>query len=116
MNWVFNWVFRGGGNFVMKKLSVMFILAAGLSLSAMADDFSGYIVDQACSGKKAMWEDTACVTRCIKRGSPAVLVSEEGKVYKIANQDKIKEETYGKKVTVTGKMDGDTITVDSVTM
>ena len=50
---------------------------------------------------------------CIKRGAPAVFVTEDGKIYKIADQDKVKADA-GKKVTITGKMDGDTITVDSV--
>jgi hypothetical protein len=34
-------------------------------------------------------------------------------VYAIANQDKVKD-VAGKKVTVTGKVDGDSITVESV--
>jgi hypothetical protein len=44
-----------------------------------------------------------------------VLVNSEGKVYKIANQDKVTAHA-GHKVTITGKMEGDTITVDDVKM
>jgi Protein of unknown function (DUF5818) len=40
-------------------------------------------------------------------------VTPEGKIYKIANQDKIVA-SAGQNVTVTGKLKGDTITVDSV--
>jgi hypothetical protein len=40
-----------------------------------------------------------------------VLVTEEGKVYQIANPDKIDSDSYGQKVIVTGKTDADTITV-----
>jgi hypothetical protein len=47
------------------------------------------------------------------RGAPAMLATEEGKVYAIANQDKVKE-MAGKKVTVTGKVEGDSITVESI--
>ena len=36
-------------------------------------------------------------------------------VYKIADQDKVTEHA-GQKVTITGKMDGDTIKVESVKM
>jgi len=97
----------------MKKLSVMGLLLAGMSLSAIAADFSGYIIDKNCASKKEMWGNVACATSCIKRGSPAVLVTEEGKVYNISNQDKVKE-LAGKKVTVSGKMESDTITVDTV--
>jgi hypothetical protein len=55
-----------------------------------------------------------CVNACVKGGREAVLVS-DGKVLKIANQDKVAAH-LGHKVTVTGKLDGETITVDNVTM
>lgn len=92
------------------------MLGASLSLSGWAESLDGYIVDQSCAGQKAMWDDAACTARCVKGNIKVVLVTEGGTVYKIANQDKIKSETYGKKVTVSGKMEGDTITVDSVKM
>ena len=57
----------------------------------------------------------ACAKRCIARGSDAVLVTKDGKVYKIdsASQAKLKE-MAGKTVTVAGKVSGDTVTVASV--
>jgi (2Fe-2S) ferredoxin len=70
-------------------------------------------MDQKCSGVAAMKTNTACIEKCIKGGSPAVLVEPDGKVYKIANQDKIVDRA-GKNVTVDGKLSGDTITVASV--
>jgi hypothetical protein len=79
----------------------------------MAADVTGYIIDKSCASKKGMWGNEACAKSCIKRGDSAVLVTEEGKVYNVANQDKVVE-SAGKKVTVTGKVEGDTITVDSV--
>jgi len=94
----------------MKKLLAVFALCAA---SAMAADVTGYIIDKSCSGKKDMMGDEACAKRCIGRGSPAVLATEDGKIYNISNQDKVKD-SAGKKVTVTGKMDGDTITVDTI--
>ncbi len=96
----------------MKKLFVVFALAA---ISAMAAEWTGYIVDKGCSTKKEMLGDEACAKRCIGRGAAAVLATEDGKVYAIANQDKVKEQA-GKKVTVTGKLDKDTITVEEVKM
>lgn len=96
----------------MKKLAVVFAFA---SISALAADFTGTIVDEKCSGNKAMVGNAACSAKCIKGGSPAVLVSEEGKVYKIADQDKVVAHA-GHKVTITGTVDGDTIKVDSVKM
>ena len=96
----------------MKKLLFVFGLAA---ISAMAADWTGYIVDKGCSTKKEMWSNEACAKRCIGRGDPAVFVTEDGKVYQIANQDKVKDHA-GHKVTLTGKMDKETITVDDVKM
>ena len=94
----------------MKKLLCVFGLAA---ISAMAADVTGYIVDKNCSTKKAMLGNEACAKKCIGGGSPAVLATEDGKVYAISNQDAVKD-VAGKKVTVTGKVEGDSITVDSV--
>jgi hypothetical protein len=99
----------------MKKLSVLAALAAGLSVSAMAADFTGYIIDQKCSSKKEMLGDVECAQICMKGGSPAVLVTADGKIYKIADQDKVKE-SAGKKVTITGTLNQDTIKVESVKM
>jgi hypothetical protein len=91
-----------------------FLAVLGLAaMSAMAADVTGYIVDKNCASNKAMLGNEACAKRCIGRGAPAVLATEDGKVYTIANQDKVKD-VAGKKVTVTGKVDGESITVDSV--
>ena len=99
----------------MKRVLAVLSLAAGMSVCAMAADVTGYIMDKKCSGNKAMMGNEACAKRCIGGGDPAVLATEDGKVYAIANQDKVKD-AAGKKVTVTGKIEGDTITVDSVKM
>jgi hypothetical protein len=100
----------------MKKVLAGFAFVA---MSAMAADFTGYIVDANCAtkqGAKAASDDhAACATKCVKGGAAAVLVNSEGKVYKIANQDKVTAHA-GHKVTVTGKAEGDTITVDDVKM
>jgi len=72
----------------------------------------GYIVDQSCALKgKGMWTNAACIAKCLRDGDKMVLVTEEGKVYQIANPDKIDSDSYGQKVIVTGKTDADTITV-----
>ena len=94
----------------MKRLLAVFAVCAA---SAMAADFTGYIVDKNCSTKPGMQGDEECAKRYIKGGSPAVLATADGKIYKIANQDKVME-SAGKKVTVTGKLSGETITVESV--
>jgi hypothetical protein len=96
----------------LKKLSVVFALTA---ISAMAADWTGYVIDEKCSGNKEMLGNTACAEKCIKGGSAAVLVTEQGKVYKIANQDKVTAHA-GHKVTISGTLDGDTIKAESVKM
>jgi hypothetical protein len=94
----------------LKKLLFIGALA---SISAMAADWTGYVIDKNCAGKKEMWGNETCAQSCIKRGAPAVFVTEDGKIYSIAEQDKVKE-VAGKKVTLTGTMKGDTISVESV--
>jgi|ERR1051326_2459097 len=97
----------------MKRLSVLGLLAAGMSMSAWAADYSGYIIDQNCASKKEMQGNVACAQACIKRGAAAVLVTDDGKVYKLDDQDKVKE-LAGKKVTISGSMAADSIKVESV--
>jgi hypothetical protein len=38
-------------------------------------------------------------------------VTEDGKVYQIANPDKINADNYGQKIIAMGKADGDTVTL-----
>jgi len=64
-------------------------------------EFKGFVEDQSCASKPGMKDNAQCAAKCIKGGSPAVLVGEDGTVYKIANQDKIVAHA-GEKVTVTG--------------
>ena len=73
---------------------------------------TGYVVDERCAGKgKAMWTNVQCVQTCVRDGDKVVLVTEQGKVLQIANQNKIEAESYGQKVAVTGKTEGDVIIV-----
>jgi hypothetical protein len=99
----------------MKKVLSVFAFCA---MSAMAADWTGYIVDASCAGKKedkgAGEDHAACAARCIKGGAPAVFVS-DGKVFQISNQEKVVAHA-GLKVTISGTMDGDTIKVDSIKM
>jgi hypothetical protein len=94
----------------MKKLMVLAALAAS---SAMAAQWTGYVIDEMCAGKKEMLGNVTCAQNCIKRGSPAVLVTDDGAIHKIADQDKVKE-FAGKKVTITGAIADGSIKVESV--
>ena len=77
-----------------------------------AGAITGYVVDQRCALRgKAMWVNAQCVLTCVRDGDKVVLVSEDGKVMQISNQEKIEAESYGQKVAITGKTAGDVITV-----
>ena len=97
----------------MNKVFLSLALATGFSASVMAADFKGYIIDEKCSKVASMKGDADCAAKCIKAGSPAVLLTDSGKVYKIANQDKVVDMAV-KQVTISCKESGETITVDSV--
>lgn len=98
---------------VMKKTLTLAALTLGISYGAMAADITGYVIDEKCSSKAAMRGDAACADKCIKAGSPAVLVTDEGKIYKLTDQAKVVPHA-GMKVTVSGKMAGDTIAVETI--
>lgn len=97
----------------MKTLTVVATLALGLAANMMAAQFKGFVEDTKCSTNAAMKDDAECAKKCIKGGSPAVLVTEDGKILKIANQDKIVAHA-GEHVTVDAKLAGDTLTIASV--
>jgi len=94
----------------MKKLMLLAALAAG---SAMAAQWTGYIVDEMCANKKEMLGNVTCAQNCIKRGSPAVLVTDDGAIHKIADQDKVKDYA-GKKVTISGTVSNGAIIVQGI--
>lgn len=96
-----------------KNLIVLVLGIAVATTMAMAESWTGYVSDAKCGAKhnKGTQADVNCVNACIKGGSEAVLVVGD-KVVPIANKDKVAD-FHGKKVTVTGKLDGDKITVES---
>jgi hypothetical protein len=97
----------------MNTITAVALMTMGLAAGAMAAEYKGFVEDEKCSTNPEMKGDAACAQKCIKGGSPAVLVTPDGKIYKIANQDKIVA-SAGLNVTVTGKLKGDTLTIDAV--
>ena len=97
----------------MKTRIALLALASAFSIAAIAADFTGYVIDQGCSSKPAMKGNEACARKCIKGGSPAVLLIEGAKVYKLDDQAKAVEHA-GHKVKISGALDGDTIKIDSI--
>lgn len=95
----------------MKKI---FLLATLCATGVFAESWTGVISDDACAAKHtpATPADQRCAASCIRSGGKAVLVSGD-KVYAIENQGVVKGHE-GQKVTVTGKLSGDTVHIDSI--
>ena len=102
----------------MKKLVFAVLLVMSLlAFTAAAADMTGYISDAKCAKDVAKAESDAhagCAAGCAKKGAELVFVS-GGKVYKLDNQAKVQDHA-GHKVTITGKVDGETLKIDSVKM
>ena len=99
----------------MRKLSFVACLGTIFAGAVAAETLSGTVSDSMCGAKHeaAAAADAACVKKCVKGGASAVLIS-DGKVYQIAMDSQSKMmPLLGMKVTVNGKLDGDTIEVAS---
>lgn len=97
----------------MKRLPVVTFLTLGLAAGCFAADFHGFVEDQRCSSLPDMKDNGPCAQQCIQNGQPAVLVTEDGKIYKVANQAKVTPHA-GEHVKVTGDLKGDTLTVSDI--
>jgi hypothetical protein len=96
----------------MRKIAIVALFAA----SAFAAEWKGTISDAKCGAAHADASEKSmkCSQACVKGGQAAVFVS-DGKVLKIANQDKIAAHV-GHRGTLTGKIEGDTVTVEDFKM
>ena len=101
---------------------VVFSVTAMLNLQALAANkqtFTGEVGDAMCGRKHMPGEGTPaeCTRTCVSHGSKFALVVGE-KIYVLDTSDKAALATLdkqaGKNATVTGTLDGDTITVSSV--
>ena len=102
---------------ILKKLALGFLVLSLLAFSAAAAEMTGYISDAKCAKDVAKVESdghAGCAAACAKKGEALVFVS-DGKVYKVSDQSKVQDH-IGHKVTITGNVDGDTLTVESVKM
>jgi hypothetical protein len=105
----------------MKKISVLMMLIALIAGGvALADHHGGakvgWIVDAKCGANGAKESHAGCAKSCVDSGQPLVFVNDADKsVYTIDNQDAANGHV-GHKVTVTGKIDGDSIHISSLKM
>jgi hypothetical protein len=93
--------------------------------SAAEMTMKGMISDSMCGASHAkmmqmhkdMKTDPDCTVACVKAGAKYVFVSDNGKVYQIANQGEASVmKNAGESVSVTGDVQGDTITVSKLIM
>ena len=97
----------------MKKLFLVMLLGASLSgFAQKSETWTGYITDSKCGAKKASEEHAECAVKCVKGGADPILVVGK-KSYKIADKSKVMD-YVGKKVKVTGTLDGDTVTIEKI--
>jgi SpoU rRNA methylase family enzyme len=100
----------------MKRLVTLTAMLLVMTSLSFAEEWVGYLADAKCAmaGKAASEGHATCAQNCVKAGQPVVFVSEaDKKVYKIKNQDSVLDQV-GDKVTLTGKLEGDTIEVEKV--
>jgi hypothetical protein len=100
----------------MKKLSLVISLGAMFAVAGLAETLSGTVGDSMCGAKHeaASASDIACIKKCVKGGASPIIIS-DGKVYQISADSQAKVASMlGQKVTVNGKLDGDTIDIASV--
>ncbi len=96
------------------------LLAMCTTAMAMADSWSGTLVDVMCKGKDVAGHTRQCAVNCAKGGYGLVLA--DGKFVKLDESgnamalSKLKTSTKDKdlKAKVTGKLDGDIIAVESI--
>ena len=105
----------------MKKLGFIVLAFAFMASMSFAKDkaqkVTGYVTDAKCAkADKAGEGHAACAKKCIEGGEKAVLVTDtDKKVLNIENADAVKGHE-GEHVTITGKVTGDTVHVDKVSV
>ncbi len=94
-------------------ISIMMMLVASLCFAGSA---TGFVTDAKCAkAGKAGAGHAGCAKTCIGGGEAAVLVDADGKIFEIAEQDKVKEHV-GAKVTIMGDIaDGKISNIAEVT-
>ena len=96
----------------MKRFLTLFVLTLAIASLCMGGTVTGYISDEGCA-RNGEARNPACAKNCISGGATAVLVTDAGEIYTVADQSKITK-LAGEVVAVTGKIEGKEIkTVES---
>ena len=110
----------------MKRLLAAFVFLVLIATTVFAEEWKGYISDEKCAahGAKAAkasdWINPqafpSCAQKCVKGGSPVVFVTEDNKILKLdADSTKKAMPHVGQKVSLSGKVENDTLKIDKIT-
>jgi hypothetical protein len=106
----------------MKRIACLLVAVLGLGISLFAEDMgkatemTGWLCDNKCVAQTA--GHAACDQNCADKSGDVVMVDDQGRVFKIANQDKVKG-LAGKKAKMKCrpvKGEKDTMYVDTVSL
>lgn len=88
----------------MKRFVTLLVLTLAITALCLGGTVTGYISDEGCA-RNGEARNPACAKNCISGGATAVLVTDAGEIYKVADQAKITK-LAGEVVAVTGKIEG----------
>jgi hypothetical protein len=97
---------------VVIVLGLILFVSGSVSVAAEKGKWTGWLSDAKCAANGAKASHKGCSIKCVESGQAIVFVAEDKKVYKLQGADKVKS-MVGDRVSLSGSMDGDTITVDS---
>ena len=106
----------------MKRIACLLVAVLGLGISLFAEDMgkatemTGWLCNNKCVAQTA--GQAACDQNCADKSGDVVMVDDQGRVFKIANQDKVKG-LGGKKAKMKCrpvKGEKDTMYVDTVSL
>ena len=88
------------------------VMLAMISVALPAADMTGLVSCSKC--RHTDETNMTCATSCLRSGVPALFYEQATqKFYKVVNQDAVKAH-YGTRVVVSGKVDGDSLTVATI--
>ena len=98
----------------------MVLIAGGLTFTMAAGTegtWKGIVTDKMCATKGVNLTDSECAKKCVTAMGDkyALYNTADKKVYVLMPQDKVAAQA-GHEVTIKGTVDGDTITVSSITL
>lgn len=100
---------------MLRRITLSTLIVIMTALPIFAADWTGWIVDEHCGAKGGNSGHKSCALKCAKDGAALLLFNPaDEKLYKLSDQEAAKAHA-GEKVKVVGTIEGETITVESIT-